>query len=40
MNVTLSVDDKLYKKYRRFTKKAGHIISRKFEIFMEEEMKK
>lgn len=38
-NITLNVDEKLYDKYREFCKKKGWIISRKFEIMMEEQMK-
>jgi len=38
-NVTLSVDEDLYGKYRAFCKKKGWVISRQFEIMMEEQMK-
>ncbi len=37
-NVTLNVDEDLYNKYREFCKKKGWIISRQFEIMMEEQM--
>ncbi len=39
-NVTLNVDEELYDKYRKFCKKKGWIISRQFEIMMEEQMGK
>lgn len=35
-NITLKVDSKLYNKYRKHCKDKGFIVSRKFEIFMEE----
>ncbi len=38
-NVTLSVDEVLYDKYREFCKKKGLLISRQFEIMMEEQMR-
>ena len=38
-NVILNVDKDLYYKYRKFCKKKGWIISRQFEIMMEEQMK-
>jgi len=38
-NVTLSVNTKLYDKYREFCKKKGLLISRQFEIMMEEQIK-
>lgn len=38
-NVTLNVDEDLYDKYREFCKKKGLIISRQFEIMIEEQMK-
>jgi hypothetical protein len=38
-NVTLNVDEDLYNKYRAFCKRKGWIISRQFEIMMEEQMK-
>jgi len=37
-NVTLSVDEDLYDKYRIFCKKKGWLISRQSEIMMEEKM--
>ena len=37
-NVTLNVDEELYGRYREFCKKKGWIISRQFEIMMEEQM--
>ena len=37
-NVTLNVDKELYDKYREFCKKKGWIVSRQFEIMMEEQM--
>ena len=37
-NVTLNVDEDLYDKYRAFCKKKGWIISRQFEIIMEEQL--
>lgn len=38
-NVTLSVDEDLYGKYREFCKKKGWLISRQFEITMEQQMR-
>lgn len=38
-NVTLSVDEDLYEKYKKFCKKKGWLISRQFEIMMEEQLK-
>ena len=38
-NITLSVDSKTYEKYSEFCKKNGLIISKKFEIFMQKELK-
>jgi len=37
-NVTLSVDSDLYEKYKEHCKKKGLLISRKFEIMMEEQL--
>ncbi|CAD6492446.1 MAG: hypothetical protein EMLJLAPB_00282 [Candidatus Argoarchaeum ethanivorans] len=37
-NVTLSVDEDLYTKYREFCKKKGWLTSRQFEIMMEEQI--
>ncbi len=39
-NITLKVDEKLYDLYKEYCKKKGLIISRQFEIFVEEELKK
>ncbi len=39
-NVTLKVDASLYEKFRKYCKKKGLIISRQFEIFMENQLKK
>ena len=39
-NVTLKVDASLYEKFRRYCKEKGLIISRQFEIFMENQLKK
>ncbi len=39
-SVTLKVDSELYDKYREYCKKKGLIISRQFEIFIENELKK
>jgi len=38
-NVTLRVDASLYEKFKKYCKKKGLIISRQFEIFMEEKLK-
>ena len=38
-SVTLKVDSKIYDKYREFCKKKGIIVSRQFEIMMEEQLK-
>lgn len=38
-NVTLRVDEDLYDRYKEFCKKKGWLISRQFEIMMEEQMK-
>jgi hypothetical protein len=38
-NVTLSVDEDIYEKYKDFCKKKGWLISRQFEIMMEEQLK-
>jgi len=37
-NITLKVNSELYDKYRVFCKKKGWIVSRKFEIMMEEQL--
>lgn len=39
-NVTLSVDLNLYDNYVKFCKKRGFIVSRQFELMMENQMKK
>jgi antitoxin component of RelBE/YafQ-DinJ toxin-antitoxin module len=39
-NITLSVDEKVYEKYREFCKKKGLMMSRQFEILMEDQLKK
>lgn len=39
-NITLKVDEKLYNAYKEYCKKKGLVISRQFEIFVEEELKK
>jgi hypothetical protein len=39
-NITLKVDEKLYNAYKEYCKDKGLIISRQFEIFVEEELKK
>lgn len=39
-NITLKVNSDLYDKYREFCKKKGLIVSRQFEIVMEEQLKK
>lgn len=38
-NITLLVNSELYDKYREFCKKKGLIVSRQFEIMIEEQMK-
>lgn len=39
-NITLKVDKKLYDAYRKHCKERGLIISRQFELFVEQELKK
>ena len=39
-NITLKVDEDLYKAYKEYCKKKGLVISRQFEIFAEEQLKK
>jgi hypothetical protein len=39
-NITLKVNTNLYEKYRLYCKKKGIIVSRQFEIMMEEQMGK
>jgi len=38
-NVILNVNEDLYDRYRKFCKKKGWVMSRQFEIMMEEQMK-
>lgn len=38
-NITLRVNTELYDKYKNFCKKKGWLMSRQFEIMMEEQMK-
>lgn len=39
-NITLKVDEKIYKMYKKYCKKKGLVISRQFEIFVEKQLKK
>jgi len=39
-NITLKVDEKLYNAYKKYCKERGLIISRQFEIMVEEQLKK
>ena len=39
-NITLKVDEELYSTYKEYCKKKGLVISRQFEIFVEEQLKK
>ena len=39
-NITVKVDEDLYDKYKAHCKDKGLVISRKFEIFAEKELKK
>ena len=39
-NITLKVDEKLYDAYKEYCKKKGLVISRQFEIFVEQQLKK
>ena len=39
-NITLKVNSKLYDKYRSMCKEEGWIVSRQFEKFIEEDLKK
>ena len=39
-NITLKVDEKLYEAYKKYCKEKGLIISRQFEIFVENELNK
>ncbi len=38
-NITLKVDSETYDKYREYCKKKGLIVSRQFEIMMEDQLK-
>lgn len=37
--VTLSVDSNVYNEYKKFCEKRGIILSKQFELFMEQELK-
>ena len=37
--VTLSVDSNIYDEYKKFCEKKGIILSKQFELFMEQELK-
>jgi len=39
-NVTLKVDEKLYKQFRAYCDKRGLIVSRQFEIFIKQKISK
>ena len=39
-NITLKVDSGIYDKYRGLCKKKGWVVSRQFEILMEEQLEK
>jgi hypothetical protein len=39
-NITLRVNTQLYETYKEFCKKKGWLLSRQFEIMMEEQLKK
>ncbi len=39
-NITLKVDSEVYDKYRELCKQKGWIVSRQFELLMEEHLKK
>lgn len=39
-NITLKVDEKLYNAYRKHCKEKGLVMSRQFELFVEQELKK
>jgi len=39
-NITLKVDEGLYGEYKEYCKNKGLVISRQFEIFAEEQLKK
>lgn len=38
-NITLSVDLDTYNKYTKFCRKTGLVISKRFEVFMQKELK-
>ena len=38
-NITLRVNSEVYEQYKEFCKKKGWLISRQFEIMMEDQMK-
>ena len=38
-NITLRVNSETYDKYRKFCKNKGWLVSRQFEIMMEEQLK-
>lgn len=38
-NITLKVDEDLYNAYKEYCKKKGLIVSRQFEIMIEEQLK-
>jgi len=38
--VTLSVDAKIYDEYKKYCEKKGIILSKQFELFMREQLKK
>lgn len=38
--VTLSVDAKVYEKYKKYCEEKGIILSRQFELFVKDEIKK
>mgnify|MGYP000450983694 FL=1 len=38
--VTLFVDSEIYEKYKQYCERNGLILSKRFEIFMEDELKK
>jgi len=39
-NITLRVSSELYDEYRKYCKEKGLLVSRQFEIMIEEQMKK
>ena len=39
-NITLRVSSEIYDTYRKYCKEKGLLVSRQFEIMMEEQMKK